>query len=126
MKPLDQARLRHADDDRLRTGNADRALHLLLGVGCPPLEIPDRGLDAFGERQQRGAVFGEAIAARGPRHQRLPDPAFELFEPAMHGRLAGAERLAGGNRAAMARNREEILQIVPVEHAAIMHFWSGL
>src|SRR3954467_862987 len=37
MKPLDQARLRHADDDRLRTGHADRALHVLLAVYSPML-----------------------------------------------------------------------------------------
>src|SRR5437868_8208621 len=49
MKTLDQARLRHADDDRLRTGHADRALQVLLDVGCPPLEIPDSGLDTFGK-----------------------------------------------------------------------------
>jgi hypothetical protein len=95
-----------------------------MTIGRAALKIPDRSLDAFGERQQRGAVFGQAIAAGLPCHQRPPEPALELFEPAMHGRLAGAERLAGGNRAAMARNGEEMLQIVPVEHAPIMHFWS--
>ena len=48
-------------------------------------------------------------------HERPAEAALELAEAALHRRLVDAERAAGGERAAVARDGEQVLEVVPVE-----------
>ena len=79
------------------------------------LERRHRLLDALGMRQQLLAELGQAIAGRLALHQRLAEAALEFGEPPLHGRLVDAERTTGGERAAVACDGEQMLQVVPVE-----------
>jgi hypothetical protein len=49
-------------------------------------------------------------------HELVADSPLEFAQPPMHGRLAQPQSLARRNRAAMARNRQEIGEVIPVEH----------
>src|SRR5262249_55114948 len=52
--------------------------------------------------------------------QLLAETIFQLRQTALHGRLIHAKCLRRGQHAAGAREREEMLKIVPIEHALSM------
>ena len=122
MEAVDQLRLRHPVDDRLGTGHADHTGEIARGPVHLLLQIVDRGLNALGVGQQPFAEFRQTIASRLPRHQWAPDPSLELGEPAVDRRLAETERLSRRDGAVMMCDGKQVFQVVPVEHALIMHF----
>src|SRR5262252_5627065 len=59
--------------------------------------------------------------------QSLAETIFQLRQTALHGRLIHAKCLRRGQHAAGAREREEMLNIVPIEHPSVCNLakWSG-
>ena len=116
VEALDQRRLRDAVDDRLGAGDTDHAHRLAPRRFDLLLQRQHRAADLFGLRQQRLAELGQPIAAGVALDQRLADAPFELGQPALHGRLVDLQRAAGRDGAAVARDGEKHLEIVPIEH----------
>ena len=79
-----------------------------------------RVLDALGVRQQGLTELGQSIPARLALHQRLPDAPFEFDQPPLHGRLVDTQRTTGRQRAAVSRDGQQMLEIVPVEAVRAM------
>ena len=71
-------------------------------------------------RQQGLSEIGQSIPARLALHQCLPDAPFEFCEPPLHRRLIDAQRTTSRQRAAVARDRQQMLQIVPGEAVRAM------
>src|SRR4029077_9129386 len=69
------------------------------------------------------AELRQAVAGRAALHQAAAELLLERRDAPVHGRLAQPQRLGGRERAAVAGDGEEVAQVVPVEHAAVMHFW---
>ncbi len=72
--------------------------------------------DLLGTLDQLLARGRDGIAGLAFLEQRDAERGFERGDPARDGRLAGAQTLSGGERAALAGDREKIAKIVPVEH----------
>ena len=80
-----------------------------------------RRLDGFGVRKDRRARTrsgGSRSACRCTSD--WPMRRSSSTEAPLHGRLVDAERAAGGERAAVPGNGEQVLEVVPVERARVM------
>src|SRR5262249_31904707 len=81
------------------------------------IEGSHRLLDPFRIAPQPLAELGEAITIRMTLDKPAAEPLFELREPACHGRLVDAECFRCRQRATAAGEGEEVLEVVPGEHA---------
>ena len=116
MEAIEQRRLRDAEHQRLGAGHANDA-DGVAPVGLDLLlEREHRLLDALCVRQHLLAEFGQPVARRVALHERPPDAPLELQQAALHRRLVDIQRTPGCERAVVARDREQVLEIVPIEH----------
>lgn len=122
VKSVDQAGLRQPSNDRLRAGDADHTLHILLDVAGPPREIDDRSLNAFGIRQHRLAEFGQAVTALLTHHQRAAEPPFEFMSRRCTVDWLRPSALPAAMVLPWRATARKYFEVVPVEHERIMHF----
>jgi len=113
----------------LRTGHLQRSRQFLPLRHQLPLELPlerlDGSLDIDGVWEQRFAEFGESVAGRVMLDKLAADAFLERGEAPLHRRLADAKRFRRRKRAAFARDRQQVAQVVPVKHRLVQHFcWA--
>jgi hypothetical protein len=104
------------------TGHPQRATEFLVPRRHMPLERRDGSLDLLRVRDQRSAELRQPIAGRVLLDKLAADALLERAEATLHGWLADAESLRRRKRTTLARDRQEIAQVVPVEHARTQHF----
>jgi hypothetical protein len=116
MEALEQARLHQALDDRFGAGHVHDTRHVVPGRGDGVLEGGHHALDAFGVGQHRLAKLSQPIPRGMALDQRLPEPPLELRQASLDRGLIDPEGPTAGQRAAVPRHRQEVLQVVPIEH----------
>ena len=116
VEAVEQRRLHDAVDDGLRAGHADEAGLAALDGGLALLEGKCCAFDLFGIRQHLLAELGEPVAGGVALHQLASEFALKLSDAPLHGGLAELQRLRRRQRAAVARDRQEVFDIVPLEH----------
>src|SRR5690606_7959606 len=95
-------------------------------IGQTTFELSDGRCDALDIGSELLTELGEPVSGGGPHYQLLPDPLLQYGKPPLDRGLARAERLTRGDRAAVARDREEIFEIVPIERQTFMQFRCSL
>jgi hypothetical protein len=121
VEAIEQGRLGDAIDDRLGAGQPDDPTLIALGHLGLFREGLNRLLDALGMGQHGSTEFGELVACRVSLDERLPDPPLQFGQTALHRGLAQPERPPGGQGAAVTGHRQEVAQVVPIEHGPVMH-----
>ena len=108
--------------DRFGTGHADDAAAVAPGIRHMLFEFADRAFDALCIGEQFFTERGEFVAGRLACRQFTAQLFLELAQSALDGRLVDAEHLRRSDRAALARDGQEVSQVVPVEHATLCDF----
>ncbi len=116
VEAVEQFRLHDAVDDGFRAGHADKAGLAALDGGLALLEGERGALDLFGVGQHLLAELGQAVAGGVALHQLASELALQLGDAPLHGGLAEVQRLRRRQRAAVARHRQEVFDVVPFEH----------
>ena len=119
-------RSRQAVSDGRGTGQAYCAGEV-LAAGCQtPFQRRHRVFDPLGIRLQLLCELGEPVAPDAALDKPAPEAPFKLNEATVHSGLVHAERLRRRQRAAVAGEREEVFEVVPVEHALSMQLCGAI
>ena len=106
---------------RFRAGQPNHADRVPLCFIEALLHRQHRLGDTFDVGKHLLAELREAVAGRVSPHELAADLAFERGQPALHGRLAELQRAPGREGAPVFGDSQKIPEIVPIEHARVMH-----
>jgi len=106
--------------DGLRAGHADDAGDFRRRTCKLLLEREHRVFHAPGVGEHRLPELAQPIPGGQLLHERLAQPPLQLGEAALDGGLVDAESAARGQRASMACDTQQVLEVVPVERFGAM------